>query len=85
MPRIKLVFTIVEPMMFPSATMLAPLKADKTETANSGREVPKETIVAPITNSDIPDSKEIEIASSTRISVAFDSPQMQRISTAANT
>ena len=57
----KLVFTIVEPMTLPKERIPLPFKDEEIDTANSGREVPKETIVAPMTSSaagDLPRKKE---------------------------
>ena len=41
------------PMILPKAMSFAPLKDAKTLTTNSGAEVPKATIVSPMTNSEI--------------------------------
>ena len=42
-----------EPITFPMATSPIPRSADDTDTNNSGAEVPKPTMVKPITKSEI--------------------------------
>ena len=45
---------MLDPMMLPTAMSALSLNAATIDVASSGREVPTETIVRPITNSEIP-------------------------------
>ena len=64
-PKINQVSQIIEPTALPKARPGLPLIAAKTETAASGRVVPKLTMVAPIKILGIPQRREILTASST--------------------
>jgi len=48
-PRIRAILNILLPMMFPKTTSLCPDMLEKIFTINSGADVPKATIVRPIT------------------------------------
>ena len=48
------ILDILDPTIFPSAKSLWPCTEDITDTNNSGRLVPKATIVTPTTCGDIP-------------------------------
>ncbi len=65
-PKIRRMFAILLPIMFPIAISAEPASADCRETTSSGVEVPNATIVSPITRSDIPKRLAIEPAPSTK-------------------
>ena len=49
-PNIKNIFAMFDPTMFPKVIPWKPFKAEFTEIANSGADVPKATKVTAITN-----------------------------------
>lgn len=53
-PKIRRTFAMFDPMTFHSASSVCHLKPESTFTNNSGAEVPKATIVRPITKGEIP-------------------------------
>ena len=70
-PRIKRMFATQLPKILPKASSELPEKLAKRFTSNSGKEVPKETIVRPITMSEILNLLPIDEAPSTRKSAPF--------------
>ena len=67
-PRISKILAMLLPNTLPMANSELPLKLAKIFTSNSGREVPKETMVRPITMGGQPNRLPIEEAPSTSIS-----------------
>ncbi len=63
-PSTNPMFAILEPMTLPITISESPDKTAAIEVANSGNEVPKATIVIPITNGDIPKESPIFSAES---------------------
>ena len=53
-PTIPMIFITLEPRTFPTATPPCPLRPATTVTASSGNDVPRATIVRPITASETP-------------------------------
>ena len=53
-PNIERILKILDPTILPTDIELCFLKAAKADVASSGSEVPKATILIPITTSDIP-------------------------------
>ena len=62
-----------EPVTLPTAISFEPLRAAVTLTASSGREVPKATMVRPITSGDTPSFFATPEAESTKTSAPFTS------------
>jgi hypothetical protein len=70
-PRIKKVLAILLPKIFPMAISALPLQLAKILIINSGTEVPKATMVSPITSEDTPNLRAKEEAPSTKKSAPF--------------
>jgi len=67
-PRTSHVFAIFDPITFQRASSVCHFNAENTFTKSSGADVPKATIVRPITRGDIQSLLAIEDAPETRIS-----------------
>jgi len=70
-PSTKRIFVILEPMTFPTTISEDPENTEAMEVANSGKEVPKATIVTPIINGDIPKDRPTFSAASINLSEAY--------------
>ena len=71
MPKINKVLEILDPIIFPKDMSEFPFMLAKTETINSGAEVPKATIVKPITKLEMPNFLAIDEEPSINISAPF--------------
>jgi len=64
-PKTKQIFATLEPTTLPITISDSPANTAATDAANSGKDVPKATIVTPIINGEIPKDKPISSAAST--------------------
>jgi hypothetical protein len=70
-PKIKSIFPILLPITLPNSISVLPDKWELNDIANSGADVPKATMVKPITVVDIPKLFAKDEAPSTKISAHF--------------
>src|SRR3990167_8318224 len=71
MPRMRRMFAILDPIIFPTAMSVTPFNVEEMLTDNSGADVPKATMVRPITREETPRRLANDEAQSTKIFADF--------------